>query len=743
VLLSDNAFKRKLAKLALKALGVRVTEAGAAASARRAVIEDIGMQSCTAVVVALRDFEGDGVEACRTLRAAFEAEAPNGDQPAIALVVERRDEAARRRAANAGVDFALIEPVDWGALLETLESRSEADAPSIPAPTQPDSHENEPRKTARIVPNQPLPFELTDELKEPAKLKSDPETRSQHKLRPSPHPAQLSPTTAPAQPSNNGELGPSRFMWRPTDGAFRCGSSAVAALGGSPTALPRTLENWVQFCVTPRPEIIKAALEVAARETGETLLIGAFQAGRGPRGNFALFAERRYDDRDRAYLSGVAHLASAWGKETERDSLTGFYTVDGLRPPMTALLNRAIAERRKCAAYALEISDFFEVDDSFGAEGGDQTLEIVSERMRETLRTGDLLARIGRAMFLIVQPDVKNLDDVKGLGARLIASLTQPIDIVGVNTRLRIAIGAAIGPDHADNAAALASAAETARKEASQKGVSNMHIYGSLASDPARERSTLRREVQTALMDGAFQLHFMPGVDNRGAVTCLEALLRLRRGDRWMSPDDVVDIAEQSGDVRAFMRRIFQMAADDLALWRHTMAETPILAVNLTGAALAEGEAIEEAERALCAIEVGLSGLRIETTDRRLERRRAQAVSALAAAKQAGVEIALDDFGTRASSIDAIASFPYDRVKIARALVGRTPNRGEPDLFAAAVMMARDAGLRAAANGVADQNLRQRAFQLGCDEAQGYAIAPPAPMPELVGWFARARCGTT
>lgn len=726
VLFSDNAFKRKLAKLAIQALGVSVYEAASLAAARRAVFENLGLERCSAVVVALRDPEGDGVAAAQALRQQFDAARPEGDQPVIALVVERRDEALRRKAATAGVDYTMPEPVEWSALIDRLPVAS--DAPQSQRP------QDEPR----AADDEPA-LELTDVADAPTAREAELDRRfEQVEAR-----RRAAARPAPSLQSDRGAeaeaIGPTRFLWRPFDGAFLVGPSAAEALGCAADAPPKQLEEWLSRCVAPRAEIVRAGMDVALRESGETLLVGAVQRDDGTRGQFALFAERLYDAQGRAVLSGAAHGVSAWSRETARDAATGLLTPEGLRPPMTEILKRAIGERRKCAAYALEIVDFFEIDDSFGVEAGSEAIAEIARRAAETLRAGDLIARIGRASFLIVQPEVKTMDDVRGLGARMIAALSEPVDILGAPTRLSVAMGAAIGPDHADTAPALGAAAETALKEALRKGATSLNLYGAIAHDPARERSTLRREVHTAVMSGAFELHYLPAVDAAGEVTCLEALLRLRRGDSWMSPEDVVDIAEQSGDVRRFMRRFFEMAAQDLAMWRHALGHAPKLAANLTGAALAEGRAVEEAALALEGVGLGVERLRIETTDKRLERRRAQAVIALAEAQHAGVEVALDEFGTRASSLEAVAAFPYDRVKIARGLVAQDRRRGGPDLFQAAAALGRDIGLAMTATGVSDAGLRARAAQLGCDEAQGYAIAPPARMSELVGWFSRAR----
>lgn len=719
VLLSDNAFKRKLAKLALQALGADVREAGSAATALEALAQPDFAFGCAAVIVAMRDLPGDGCAAARQLREAIDAAtgAENAPRPALAIISATPEAAALDQAAGAGSDYTLIEPVDWNAFVTRLsEERAAAQARA--------EEQTRPEQEAAAA---PPPFELTDRLNRGRQAAAEETAPPQE------------PTGEALAPKREQDTSkPNRFVWRPLDDAFACGAAAAHALGWDAEATPTRLPDWLSGCVSPRPEIVRAALEAALSETGETLLVGSAQSENGEQRKFGLFAERRRDAQGRDVITGAAHLAAAWSADVAKDAVTGLLTPDGLRAELTDALRRAVEERRKCALYALEIPDFYEVDETFGVDAGDMVLAEAAERLRHVVRAGDVVARTGRARFAVVQPEVKSLDDVRGLGARLSGALSEPFEIAGVATRLQAAIGAAVGPDHARTASAFAAAAETALKEATRRRVVGAHLYGRLAEDPAKARSTWRREAQSALMSGEFELHYQPGVSAAGEPVCVEALLRLRRGESWVAPHEVVDIAEQSGDVLKFVRRFLEIAAADWTIWRRAAGGGARLSLNVTGAALAEGRLFEQAAAILGAAGAGPEHLRFETTDRALERRRAQAVSSLAAAQAAGVEIALDDFGGRASPLTALRGFAFDRVKITQSLL-EDGAAGGPDLFCAAAQLAQALKLRAGATGVSDQALKTRAFQLGCDEVQGFVVAPPARMTDLVGWFGAAR----
>lgn len=918
VLLSDNAFKRKLAKLALQSLGARVIEAASEAAARRAVVEEIGVEQCSAIVVALRDVDAKGIGASANLREAMDAVCDEDSQPAIALVADRRDDLLRTQAADAGVDFTLIEPVDWTTFVERLdpppaariseddfalddeplapltadaeddddlslgrpgaprgdeprrglfeslpgpvaavqafarrreaqdEDRSAAvrDGSGRPAPRRPASEEPldlvEPAQPGLIVGDDvsrrrgssaandappmdgptarsPTPGAGRGDWGRPPQESARAERpgrgdRSPERVEPpvsSRPPARVPPAAAvetrrlddrrldgrrleggrlegadaplaaerrraidraageraiagrdeglrartdraagpPPEPvPANRDIASHRFLWRPEDDAFVCGADAARALAlDSDARSPQRLADWLIRVMSPSPRALQQRLVELAEDGGEDLIAGAAETRNGRRVGFGLFVERRIDKHGRKTLVGAAHpLASAApAPDAVQEEAAG--------PALARLSELLEADREegwRCAVYAIELLDFVEIDDGFGVVEGDRALRLVAERLRGALGPHDLLAARRRGGFLAVQDVVGGLDDVRSLGARLTAAAGRAIDIGGKSLRLPVSVGAAVGPDHGEEPVALISAADCALREARRKGAAHLQVYNALTREPARARDALKRESAAAIRDGAFSLNYMPALDVRGSVASLEAQLRLRIGEGRAPSDEAVDLDEVGADVDAFVRRLFEMAAKDLALWRHALGQAPKLAVNLDAAALIDGDLLRQAARALEGVGAPLTVLRLQITDRRIERRRAEAVDALTQARAAGVEIALDGFGTREAGVDAVAGFEFDRVKIAASLTARAGQHATPgarregeatDPFGATVALARAFGLDCSAGGVSDPAARARVYQLGCDEAQGVAVAPSAEVTELVSWFSRSR----
>lgn len=701
MLLGDNAFKRKLAKLSLRALGARVVEAETVEDAEAAIAH--AETPVQAVIVTLE--ETDGVAAVSRLSARSGA--------AFAVLLPRDDRAARIAAASAGAALTLREPVDWAAALNAL-------GPSLRAGV-----------AAQRASDEPVDAPTGDAARDAAGTR---------------------PRPAPS-------IAPTRWRWYPDEDRLDAGVEARAAML-APAARPAGreerfgLDAFLAAAAEPSPQILRAAFEAALTVTGETFLVGQVADAHGVAAGFGLFAERRRDGEGRVFLTGVAHRVSVeTGRRriAPRDPETGLDLRDEFLVQLEALTAQLRSERRRCAVLSIELQDIYDIaagaGDGRAAETARLLLAEAARRLGETLREGDLLARDEGARFLVLQPSVLSLDDVRGLAGRLLSALAAPfaldesIDDERAELCLSASIGATVGPDRRRGAPEMILAARAAERQAARLGPRRFVLDSGATAALDHEgvgRAARRRAVITALEKGAFELLYQPAIDADGRVVALEALTRLRDGEEWIEPEDVVDAVEARGDVANFIERMVGQAAEDLALWRQAFGFAPRLGINLTGPALVEGRAIDSAALALAEHGLSLDRLRIEVSDRRLTRRRAQAAAELRRAQSAGVEIALDAFGGAETSIETLSWAPVDRIKLARSLA-RAPAVRRAGLIQASVGLARAVGADATLVGVEDAETLMMAFEAGCDEAQGFGVAPPSSITDLVAWFTSER----
>jgi diguanylate cyclase (GGDEF)-like protein len=158
------------------------------------------------------------------------------------------------------------------------------------------------------------------------------------------------------------------------------------------------------------------------------------------------------------------------------DALTGLSNRSGLA---TALENKweAVRQRRKqIALLYLDLDGFKAVNDTYGHTAGDRLLRVVSARLTNLLRPGDLAARIGGDEFVVLADDVDPTKALR-LGERLIEDVSAPYDLGdGISARIGISIGIALSPDHGEDFTSLLTAADRALYQAKLQGKGRCRI---------------------------------------------------------------------------------------------------------------------------------------------------------------------------------------------------------------------------------------------------------------------------
>ena len=137
-------------------------------------------------------------------------------------------------------------------------------------------------------------------------------------------------------------------------------------------------------------------------------------------------------------------------------------------------LNRSLAlarrQGRRVGLLFLDLDGFKPVNDHWGHSTGDALLQAVAQRLLGSIRESDTLCRQGGDEFVLLVPDVPDLDQLLTLAEKLQTSLQQPYDDLPVGIRIAASIGVACWPDHADDADALLDAADNAMYRAKREG---------------------------------------------------------------------------------------------------------------------------------------------------------------------------------------------------------------------------------------------------------------------------------
>ncbi len=438
--------------------------------------------------------------------------------------------------------------------------------------------------------------------------------------------------------------------------------------------------------------------------------------------------------RDRERLAFLAH----------HDPLTGLPNRVLLLERLGQSLARARRHGRGAAVLLLDLDGFKVVNDSLGHSAGDALLREAARRLRAAVRDDDTVARFAGDEFALLLEDLAAAGDVERVAAKVRRALEPPFEVAGREVSLSASLGAALHPLDGDAPEDLLRCASTALHRARAGGRGGFRFYAAEMRARSDRRLDLESRLRHALDRGELELHYQPQVRLAdGRVTCLEALLRWTHPVLGrVPPGEFVPVLEETGLIVPVGEWVLATACRQLRAWREAGLTGFAVAVNVSGAQLARPAFAEEVLAVLAREGVPPGGgcLELELTESLLMADVEASAARLARLREAGVRIAVDDFGTGHSSLAYLKRLPIQVLKIDRSFVADLHR--DPDdraIVRAILALGRSLGLEVLAEGVERREQLEFLRREGCDAMQGYLVSPPVPAEALPRVVATAR----
>jgi len=422
-----------------------------------------------------------------------------------------------------------------------------------------------------------------------------------------------------------------------------------------------------------------------------------------------------------------------------RDALTGLPNRVLLADRAGHAILAAARNRGMLALLLIDLDRFKLVNDSLGHRAGDALLGAVAERLTNTLRRDDTLARPGGDEFVLLWDGLKTAQDAALLARRVQDVLQRPFTIEGRSLNVTASIGVAIYPGDGRDFSELLKNAETALYDAKEGGRNGFRFFSPELHTRVVARLALESELRGALARGELQLRWQPVVGRDGLVGG-EVLVRWNHPQRGLlGPDAFIPAAEESGLIRAIGEWTLERALSQIGAWQGKLPGAPWFALNVSALELAQGDAyVERLREALAAHGVPAARLELEVTERVLMGHLPDSVETLRKIGALGVRLAIDDFGTGYSSLAYLRRLPIDKLKIDRGFLKELESSsGDAMIVETIAAMARGLGLHVAAEGVETEAQRRKLLAVGCEEWQGHLYAEPLEAAE----FERLACG--
>ncbi|MGR9014126.1 MAG: EAL domain-containing protein [Gammaproteobacteria bacterium] len=402
------------------------------------------------------------------------------------------------------------------------------------------------------------------------------------------------------------------------------------------------------------------------------------------------------------------------------------------------------SERHKhsLAVVYLDLDGFKAVNDTFGHDTGDELLIAVSHRMKEALREGDTLARIGGDEFVAVLVDLDQMTDCEPVLTRLLHAAAEPVAFNNTKLQVSASIGVAIYPQDNADADLLMRHADQAMYAAKQCGKNRYHFFDVQQDFAFKTQRESLEHIRQALEQGEFVLYYQPKVNMKtGKVIGSEALIRWQHPKRGLlQPADFLHIIENHPLSLELGVWVIDTALAQMEAWQRMELDIPV-SVNVSAYQLQQQDFITQLS-ALLAKHPGVQPgcLELEILETSILEDMAEVSTIMHACRNIGVRFALDDFGTGYSSLTYLKHLPADILKIDRSFV-RDMLEDSDDLaiINGVIGLAEAFQRQVIAEGVETVAHGKLLLSIGCKLAQGYGIARPMPASDFPGWVATWR----
>jgi diguanylate cyclase (GGDEF)-like protein/PAS domain S-box-containing protein len=428
-------------------------------------------------------------------------------------------------------------------------------------------------------------------------------------------------------------------------------------------------------------------------------------------------------------ITEYKEMEQALLQQATHDALTGL-------PNRVLLMDRAeqaiiqVAKKKKQFAFLfIDIDRFKMTNDTLGHGLGDKLLQAISNKLLIATNEFDTVARFGGDEFVILLPDLQNINDAEMIAQEILTIIQKPIKVDQHQLKVTASIGISYYPKDGENYESLMKSADLSMYHAKDSGRNTYRVFENEMNRRVINYAQIDSELRSALSNNEFYLLYQPLVDvDKKKVVGFEALLR------WcnpmlghISPIDFIPIAEENGLIIDIGSWVIEEACQQAVNWQKRGYTNLTMAVNVSGRQLHQSQLCEHVKATLKKTGLKPEFLELELTESLLVENIDVAVDIMHKLKKLGVKLAIDDFGTGYSSLSYLKQFPVDKLKIDRSFISEiSKDKNDAAIVCAIINLAHSLKLSVLAEGVEYEYQKSFISANGCSLAQGYYFCPPS-----------------
>lgn len=396
------------------------------------------------------------------------------------------------------------------------------------------------------------------------------------------------------------------------------------------------------------------------------------------------------------------------------------------------------------AIFFVDVDHFKTLNDTRGHSVGDLLLIDVAQRLCANIRVSDTVGRQGGDEFIMLfnhlSSDITNASTIaQELAEKLRVAMEKPFNLNGIEYNCQISIGISLLSKD-DTIEVLLRQADLALYKAKDAGRNTLRFFDPAMQEELTLRTTLQSELNSAIEQEQFCLHYQPQVNEKGQVKGVEALIRWQHPQRGIvSPDYFIPLTEETGLILGIGKWVMETACSQLKKWEnHPHTSELKIAVNVSGREFRKMDYVAQVESIIKTSGINPLLLKLELTESIVVENMKDTIEKMNALKQLGISFSMDDFGTGFSSLSYLAKLPLTQLKIDKSFVSNIPGRKNDEMITRTIItMGRGLEMNVIAEGVETQAQREFLEANGCTAYQGYLYSRPLPIAELEEFLKR------
>jgi diguanylate cyclase (GGDEF)-like protein/PAS domain S-box-containing protein len=406
---------------------------------------------------------------------------------------------------------------------------------------------------------------------------------------------------------------------------------------------------------------------------------------------------------------------------------------------LTQAMLQCNRHEQSLAVVFLDLDGFKLINDTHGHDKGDEMLIALSLLMKEALREGDSLARIGGDEFVAVLTDLTSVEDCEPVLDRLLLAASAPVKISDLVLKVSASIGVTLYPQDNVDADLLMRHADQAMYVAKGAGKNCYHLFDTVQDKAVKDQRESLEAIRNALDNQQFVLYYQPKVNMlSGMVTGTEALIRWQHPERGLlNPIEFLPIIENNPMMIEMGEWVIDTALAQISQWQKMGLNIPVkTSVNIAAVQLQQPDFTKRLTTVLSAhSDVEPHYLELEVLETSALKDLTHVSKTMNDCIALGVNFALDDFGTGYSSLTHLRRLPANMIKIDQTFVrDMLDDVDDLAIVEGVIALAKSFKRDVIAEGVESIEHGTALLKLGCELAQGYGIARPMPASDIPSW---------